>query len=162
AGDSSTAAAPRPAKVDYNFQIRPLLADRCFACHGPDEKKRKAHLRLDDPKVAFGRGVLVPGQPEESPLIDRITADDDERMPPAPADVDAFLADTSPRAFARVADRLLASPRFGERMALDWLDAARYADSFGYQADGDSHLWPWRDWVIRAFNANLPYDQFVT
>jgi hypothetical protein len=250
-GDPTT-AAPRPAKVDYNFQIRPLLADRCFACHGPDEKKRKAHLRLDDPKVAFGRGVLVSGKPEESPLIDRITADGDERMPPpksrlhltkseielirrwvaegaeykphwaflplpdhvpvpavadrdwpanpidhfvlarleqeglkpssaadkeawirrvtfdltglppAPADVDAFLADTSPQAFARVADRLLAAPRFGERMALDWLDAARYADSFGYQADGDSHLWPWRDWVIRAFNANLPYDQFIT
>ena len=69
-------------------------------------------------------------------------------LPPTPAEVDAFLADDSPAAFARVADRLLASPRFGERMAMDWLDAARYADSFGYQADGDSNVWPWRDWVI--------------
>src|SRR5262249_12393055 len=83
-------------------------------------------------------------------------------LPPTPAEVDAFLADTSPRAFEKVVDRLLASPRYGERMALEWCDAARYADSFGYQADGDSNVWPWRDWVIRAFNDNLPYDQFIT
>jgi hypothetical protein len=83
-------------------------------------------------------------------------------LPPAPADVDAFLADKSPTAFARVVDRLLASPRFGERLAADWVDAARYADSFGYQADGDMHVWPWRDWVVDAFNANMPYDQFIT
>ncbi len=245
------AAPAAPAKVDYNFQVRPLLADRCFVCHGPDEKKRKAKLRLDDPAVA--RRVLVPGKPGDSEFIRRITAADPaERMPPAksnlalgreeidllrrwvaegaeykthwaflpppdtvpvpavsdskwpagpldcfvlarlereglkpssaapkedwirratfdltglpprPAEVDAFLADDSPAAFARVADQLLASPRFGERLALDWLDAARYADSFGYQADGDTHVWPWRDWVISAFNDNLPFDQFVT
>jgi mono/diheme cytochrome c family protein len=243
-------AAPPTAKVDYNFQVRPLLADRCFVCHGPDEKKRKAKLRLDDPAVA--RRVLVPGKPEESEFIRRITATAaDEHMPPAKsnltlsreeidllrrwvaegaeyklhwaflppaevvpvplvdskwpagpldrfvfarleregvkpsppaskedwirratfdltglpptcAEVDAFLADDSTAAFARVADRLLASPRFGERLAIDWLDAARYADSFGYQADGDTHVWPWRDWVISAFNDNLPFDQFVT
>jgi mono/diheme cytochrome c family protein len=248
---SSATAAPPAAKVDYNFQVRPLLADRCFTCHGPDEKKRKAKLRLDDPAV--GRRVLVPGKPDESKLIRRITAADAaERMPPAksnltlskdeiallrrwvaegaeykphwaflplpdavpvpavadaawpagpldrftlarlereglkpspaaakedwirratfdltglpptPAEVDAFLADPSPAAFAKVADRLLASPRFGERLAMDWLDAARYADSFGYQADGDSNVWPWRDWVIGAFNDNLPFDQFIT
>jgi hypothetical protein len=242
-----------PPRIDYNFQVRPLLADRCFVCHGPDEKKRKAKLRLDDPAVARGRRAVVPGKPEESALIQRITAaDPDERMPPrksnltlskdeidllrrwvvegaeykphwaflpppdrvpvpavadrqwpagpldrfiltrlereglkpspaaskedwirratfdliglppTPHEVDAFLADGSPAAFAQVADRLLASPRFGERMAMDWLDAARYADSFGYQADGDSQLWPWRDWVIEAFNDNLPFDQFVT
>ncbi len=247
------AAPPSTGKVDYNFQIRPLLADRCFVCHGPDEKKRKAKLRLDDPAGAFARRAFVAGKPEDSAAIQRITADDaTERMPPAKsnltlsreeidllrrwvaegaeyrphwaflplpervavpavadrrwpagpldrfilsrlereglhpsppaakedwlrrvtfdltglpptiAEVDAFLADESPAAFARVADRLLASPRFGERLAMDWLDAARYADSFGYQADGDSSLWPWRDWVIRAFNANLPYDQFLT
>jgi hypothetical protein len=242
-------AAPL-AKVDFNFQVRPLLADRCFTCHGPDEKKRKANLRLDTP--AGARRVVVPGRPEGSELYRRLTADDDERMPPrkskitlskqeievlqrwiaegaeykphwaflplpaavplpevsdprwprrpldwfvlsrldreglrpspevsremwlrratfdltglppAPADVDAFLADTSPAAYEKVVDRLLASPHFGERMAQEWLDVARYADSFGYQADGDTHLWPWRDWVIAAFNKNLPYDQFLT
>jgi hypothetical protein len=248
---AAPAAPPAPAKVDYNFQVRPLLADRCFTCHGPDEKKRKAKLRLDDPAVA--RRVLVPGKPDESELVRRVTSTDPaERMPPAksnlaldkgeiellrrwvaegaeykphwafipppdrvpvpavgdarwpagtldhfvlarlereglrpsPAapkedwlrrvtfgltglpptveEVDAFLADNSPAAFGRVADRLLASPRFGERLATDWLDAARYADSFGYQADGDSNVWPWRDWVISAFNDNLPFDQFVT
>jgi mono/diheme cytochrome c family protein len=239
-------------KVDYNFRIRPLLADRCFPCHGPDEKARKAKLRLDLRDSAVGKGVLVPGKPEESPVVQRITADEGHRMPPkksnltlskdeiesirrwiaegaeyqthwsflplpdavpvptvgdgqwpagpldrfvlarlereglkpspaasredwlrrvtfdltgvppTPAEADAFLADESPAAFARVVDHLLASPRFGERFALDWLDAARYADSFGYQADGDSHLWPWRDWVVRAFNEDLPYDRFVT
>ncbi|HKI33904.1 MAG TPA: DUF1549 domain-containing protein, partial [Gemmataceae bacterium] len=247
----AAAAPPAPAKVDYNFQVRPLLADRCFVCHGPDEKKRKAKLRLDDPAVA--RRVLAPGKPDESELVRRITtADPAERMPPrksnltlnneeidllrrwvaegaeykphwaflpppdvvplpsvadgkwpagpldrfvlarlerdglkpsaaaskedwirratfdltglppTPAEVDAFVADDAPAAFARVADRLLASPRFGERLAMDWLDAARYADSFGYQADGDSHVWPWRDWVIAALNDNLPFDRFVT
>ncbi len=245
-------ASPPAGKVDYNFQVRPLLADRCFVCHGPDEKKRKAKLRLDLPEVAFARRAIVPGKPDESAVIERITADDDMRMPPAKsnlslskdeiallrrwiaegaeykphwaflplpdtvplptvadrawpavgldhfilarlereglrpsppaaredwirrasfdltglpptlAEVDAFLADGSPRAFEKVADRLLASPRFGERLAMDWLDVARFADSFGYQADGDSHVWPWRDWVIAAFNDNLPFDQFLT
>jgi hypothetical protein len=242
-------AAP-PAKVDFNFQVRPLLADRCFTCHGPDEKKRKANLRLDTPGGV--RRVVVPGKPEGSELVRRLTADDEERMPPrksnlklttqeidilrrwiadgaefkphwaflplpdvvplpdiadaqwprapldwfilarlereglrpsaeasremwirrasfdltglppAPPDVDAFLADTSPAACEKVVDRLLASPQFGERMAQEWLDVARYGDSFGYQADGDTHLWPWRDWVVSAFNKNLPYDQFLT
>src|SRR5262249_59802193 len=79
-----------------------------------------------------------------------------------PAEVNAFLTDAAPRAFEKVVDRLLASRRFGERMAMEWLDVARYADSFGYQADGDMHVWPWRDWVIEAFNANLAFDQFLT
>jgi hypothetical protein len=242
-------AAP-PRKIDFNFQVRPILSDRCFTCHGPDEKKRKARLRLDT--AAGARRVIVAGHPEKSELVRRITADADERMPPRksnltltaeeievlrrwvaegaeikphwaflplpdqvplpevsdprwpdrpldwfilarldrekwrpspPAsreiwlrratfdltglpptlrEVDDFLADTSPMAFEKVVDRLLASPHFGERMAQEWLDVARYADSFGYQADGDSHLWPWRDWVIHAFNQGLPYDQFLT
>ncbi len=247
------AAEPAPGKVDYNFQVRPLLADRCFVCHGPDPKTRKAKLRLDVPDVAYGKGAVVPGKPDESAMIERITADDPGRrmppqksnlrlskdeiellrrwiaegaeykphwaflalpdrvpvpavadakwpagpldrfvlarlereglkpappaakedwirrasfdltgLPPTPAEVDAFLADDAPGAFEKVADRLLASRRFGERMALEWCDVARYADSFGYQADGDSNVWPWRDWVIAAFNRNLPFDQFVT
>jgi hypothetical protein len=83
-------------------------------------------------------------------------------LPPTPAEVDAFLADSSSQSFEKVVDRLLASPHFGERLALEWLDLARYADSFGYQADGDTHVWPWRDWVIEALNQNLPFDQFIT
>jgi hypothetical protein len=250
----SRAETPAPAKLDYNFAVRPILSDRCLVCHGPDERSRKADLRLDRKESALGSGAVVPGKPEESELIRRITlpAGDTEHMPPAktnltlsidevstlrrwvaegaeykphwawlpvpktvgvpdvsdpewpagpldrfvlarldreglrplapaskeewlrrvtfdltglpptPADTDAFLADTSARSFEAVVDRLLASPHFGERMALEWLDVARYADSFGYQADGDTNVWPWRDWVIKAFNANLPYDRFVT
>jgi hypothetical protein len=228
------------------------LADRCYACHGPDAKKRKADLRLDTAEGVRAAGVIVPGKPEESEVVRRITAAGKDHMPPrksnlsldkneielirrwiaqgaefkphwaflplpddvpvpevtelgwsngpldrfilarlereglthsppapkedwirrvtfdltglppAPADVDAFLADSSPQAFAKVVDRLLASPHFGERLAQDWLDVARYADSFGYQSDADNHVWPWRDWVIEAFNGNLPYDQFIT
>lgn len=246
----TAAGAAPPEQVDFNFQVRPLLADRCFACHGPDEKKRKARLRLDTPQGL--RRALTPGKPQGSELFRRLTADEDERMPPvksgrslskqeievlgrwiaqgaevkphwallplpatvplpevsdphwprspldrfvlarldreglgpsppAPredwlrrvsldltglpptrAEIDDLLADDSALAYEKVADRLLASPHFGERMAQEWLDVARYADSFGYQADGDSHVWPWRDWVIRAFNDNLSYDQFLT
>jgi len=246
-----------PPKVDFNDQIRPILSDKCFLCHGPDPKNRKAKLRLDEKSGAFGEtntGIrpVVPGDLEESELFYRITSeDDDERMPPkslgrelspgevdlvrrwilegaewtdhwafvAPAaasppetsrknwganpidgfvlarleaeglapspeaprerlirrlsfdltglpptldEIDAFLADERPDAYDRLVDRLLGSPRFGERMAVDWLDAARYADTFGYQADVYRAMWPWRDWVVRAFNDDLPYDQFIT
>src|SRR5207249_11801322 len=89
-------------------------------------------------------------------LIRRVTLDL-TGLPPTPEEVDAFLADKRPGAYERVVDRLLASPRYGERMALDWLDVARYADSNGYQQDLTRTLWPWRDWVIDAFNANMPF-----
>ena len=82
-------------------------------------------------------------------------------LPPTPDEVDAFLKDPAPNAYEKVVDRLLASPRFGERMAWDWLDAARYADSNGYQGDGERTMWPWRDWVVKAYNDNLPFDQFT-
>ena len=240
-----------PEKLDFNFAIRPILADRCFICHGPDKQNRKADLRLDIAESAYDVAI-VPGKPAASELIRRITAHDDKRMPPAKsnltlsmeeierlrrwiaegaeykkhwaflplparvpvpavsdgawprnpldnfilarldreglqpsppaskddwirrvtfdltglpptlAEVDDFRADHSAKAYEKVVDRLLAAPAYGERMALEWLDVARYADSFGYQADGDSNLWPWRDWVIDAFNQNLPYDQFIT
>jgi hypothetical protein len=251
---AETPATQNSDKLDYTFHIRPILADRCFVCHGPDKGTRKAELRLDKRDAAIDQaGVIVPGKPDESELIRRITTRDlDERMParesklhltadeialltrwvnegaeykehwaflplpktieppsvnndawpanpidrfvlaryerealtPSPAaskedwlrrvsfdltglpptiaEIDAFLADTSAQAYEKVVDRLLASPHFGERMATDWLDAARYADSFGYQADGDTHVWPWRDWVVEAFNENLPYDRFLT
>jgi Protein of unknown function (DUF1553)/Protein of unknown function (DUF1549)/Concanavalin A-like lectin/glucanases superfamily/Planctomycete cytochrome C len=253
AGQTTTA---RPAPVDFTTQIRPLLSDRCFRCHGPDASKRKAELRLDVPAGARknldnGWAVVKPGNPERSELIRRIFADDDDLMPPSeshlsltdgektlllrwvkegadyrphwaflpvrseppprrpaegsstnpidtfiatrladaglrpapeaaretfirraaltltglpptPAEIDAFLADTSPKAFEHAVDRYLASPAYGERMAMDWLDLARYADTYGYQADVDRDMSPYRDWVIRAFNDNLPYDQFLT
>src|SRR5205814_6157099 len=82
-------------------------------------------------------------------------------LPPTPAEVDAFLRDTTPNAYERVVDRLLASSAYGERMAWDWLDAARYADSNGYQGDNERTMWPWRDWVVRALNANVPLDRFT-
>ncbi len=249
--------ADEPAKIDFNFQIRPLLSDRCFRCHGPDSAARKAKLRLDTREGTFkplddGWAVVTPGNPARSELIRRIfTDDEDDHMPPpdsnlklsdaekellkrwvaegaeykshwafipvgkvtppqprnahwihnpidafvlarldkenlqpAPtasretlirrlafdltglpptlAEIDAFLADQSPEAYEKVVTRYLNSPAYGERMALDWLDLARFADTYGYQADVDCNLSPWRDWVIKAFNENLPYDQFLT
>lgn len=244
------ADTPTP-KVDYNFEVRPILSDRCFLCHGPDERARKAGLRLDLPESALDAGVIEPGLPDESELVLRIKSTGKTQMPPksshlalsaseietlrrwvqegaeykphwaflppprtvplpivsnpswptgtidrfilerldreglkpapeapredwlrrvtldltglppTPEEADAFLGDSSAKALDKVVDRLLGSNRFGERMALEWLDVARYADSFGYQADGDTNVWPWRDWVIKAFNDNLPYDQFL-
>ena len=249
-------AAGLPEKVGYNQHIKPLLSDRCFSCHGPDEKARKGKLRLDTKEGAFralkdGGWIIKPADPAHSEVYRRITATDpDEQMPPpksklslsatevelirkwieqgaewqkhwaflpveatslpsvantawprneidrfilarleseglqpAPEatkerwlrrvtidltglpptlpEINAFLADASGQAYERVVDRLLGSPAYGERMAVDWLDVARYADTYGYQADRFNHLWPWRDWVIQAFNRNLPFDQFI-
>lgn len=243
----------RAAELQFNRDIRPILSNACFQCHGPDSAARKADLRLDVREAAVAAGAIDTEHPEQSELLRRIKAGDPaERMPPPDAgktltadeiarleawllagapyephwayipvpevvpvpqpddptgwcrnevdafvlarlsqrgwqpaaeaprekwlrrvtldltglpptleEIDAFLADTSPTAYEKVVDRLLASPAYGERMAVDWLDAARYADTFGYQADRDTHVWPWRDWVIAAFNRNLPYDQFL-
>jgi hypothetical protein len=252
-------AAEIPERVDYNWHIKPILSDRCFFCHGPDDQHRHADLRLDTREGLFaaleygeGSHVVLPDTPGESELFLRISSDaDGYRMPPAesklslsadeiamirrwieqgadwkehwsllppvkgplpevrdlawprneidhfvlarlereglkPAaeadrerlirrvtldltglpptldEIDAFLADDSPEAYQRLVDRLLASDRFGERMAVDWLDAARYADTYGYQADVYRDVWPYRDWVIQALNQNLSYDQFIT
>ncbi|QJE95763.1 PSD1 and planctomycete cytochrome C domain-containing protein [Luteolibacter luteus] len=234
---------------DFNRDIRPLLSDRCFACHGFDAKAREAELRLDVPEAAFARregGIaIVPGKPTESLAWQRIISKDPEEvMPPAdshlklsdeekdllrrwieggavyqphwslirverpqvPAGVHpidalvsrrlakesmklspeaekttlirrlsfdlrglpptaeecaSFLEDAAPDAYEKLVDRFLADPAYGERMAWPWLDAARYADSNGYQGDSDRTMWPWRDWVVSAFNRNLPYDQFT-
>jgi hypothetical protein len=246
-------AATEDGKVSFNRDIRPILSDTCFQCHGFDEKERKAGLRLDVRESAIkpaesGEIAIVPGQPEQSALIARLTSKDrDEVMPPpklhktitpeqielfrkwiaqgaeyqghwaflkperpavpsksgdlnaidafirervdraglkpSPAadkpmlirrasldltgipptaqEVAAFVADHSADAFEKVVDRLLASPRYGEHMAARWLDMARYADSNGFQSDTQRHMWPWRDWVISAFNRNLPFDQFT-
>ncbi len=231
---------PSAGDVSFNRDVRPILSDACFACHGPDAAKRKAGLRLDTEDgakavlkgelwkrvSAHGKGRMPPAsmarqltdgekavlkrwldagarwQPHwafiaptraavpavkgrvESPidhfLLARLEKDglsfapeapaeawlrrvtlDLTGIPPTVAEQDAFLADRRPDARRRVIDRLLASPRYGERMAIRWLDAARYADTSGYQNDGDRIMWRWRDWVIDAYNANMPFDQFT-
>ena len=247
-----------PPPVDFTRDIRPLLSDRCFRCHGPDAARRKAKLRLDTrdgllDALDADRAVVVPGDPSRSELVRRIrlTPDDDDVMPPVEAhqplspgeqalverwvregapirdhwswepltapdvpglpggerpanpidafvrsrlqregwtsnaeaspealirrlafsltglppsvrDVDASAAAPSEAAYVALVDRYLASPAYGERMAADWLDLARYADTYGYQADVARDMSPYRDWVISAFNRNLPYDQFLT
>ncbi len=251
------AAAPSHA-VSFNRDIRPILADRCFSCHGPDSAARKADLRLDREETAKApRGddgviPIVAGKPEESAILFRLThPDPDEVMPPPkskltvspqeialirqwiaegarwerhwaflpprkaapppvtdpgwprneidpfilarlareglqptpPADparllrrlsfdltglpptleeLDAFLADPSDQAYQKAVDRLLASPAFGERLALEWLDVARYGDTDGLFEDHSRSIYPWRDWVVNAFNDNLPYRDFIT
>jgi hypothetical protein len=252
------ADAQQPAPVSaqpairFDRDIRPILSNNCFKCHGPDEKARETTFHFDTEEGAFAEGgIIVPGSAETSQLYKRITTTDlRDRMPPAdsgyklsdqqiqllgrwidegakwsthwafaapkrpeppavtrqnwvrnpidqfvlarldreglrpspeadrttllrrltydltglpptPADVDAFLKDRSPDAYERRVDALLQSPRYGERMAMPWLDAARYADTHGYHIDNLRGMWPWRDWVIKAFNQNLPFDQFT-
>ncbi len=253
---TALAAGAAETTVDFNRDVRPILSDRCFACHGPDAEDRQAGLRLDlraAATAALESGVtaVVPGDPAASALAERITSTDPDLvmppphigkpitpaeaeilrrwiaagaeyqghwaferverpavpavpdtgwaktpidrfilarlaaeglapnaeaervtlarrlaldltgLPPDPAAVDAFLADTAPDAYEKYVDALLASPHYGERMAIEWLDAARYADSHGYQTDSSRSNWPWRDWLIRASNDNLPFDQFT-
>ncbi len=242
--------------VDFNRDIRPLLSDKCFKCHGPNETSRQGGFRLDDKESAFGEAdsgehPIVPGDLDQSELYQRITSDDlDMRMPPAdsnkilsedeiatiakwielgapwqghwaylpprkadlpevrqqdwphspidyfvlarlekhalhpapPADritlirrvafdltglpperaeVEQFLSDNTPGAYERLVDRLLASPHYGEQMARFWLDAVRYGDTHGLHLDNYREMWPYRDWVVCAYNANMPFDQFT-
>jgi hypothetical protein len=252
-GEPATTAPADP--IAFNRDIRPILSDHCYPCHGPDSARRKAGLRLDLESSAKadhdGVRAIVPGDVDASELHRRINAADaDERMPPpktgksltasqietlrrwiaegAPwqrhwafipperpaiprvgrpewvrnpidafilarlehdqlvpspeaergvwlrrvtfdltglpptlAELDAFERDPAPNAYEKVVDRLLASPRFGERMAIRWLNAARYADTNGYQTDAPRFMWRWRDWVIDAFNRNRPFDRFT-
>ena len=265
---TSVRASETPEKIQFNRDIRPILSENCFHCHGQDAHHREAKLRLDEREDATrdrdGFFIIAPGKPEESELIARLLSKDpDEQMPPptsnkhvtpdqtallrrwvaegaayekhwafvapvrapipkielpsaatvqhpkskiqnpldafvlarlaaeklapspaaapetwlrrasfdltglppTPAEIDAFAADVKKRgepAFAAAVDRLLASLHFGERQAIEWLDAARYADTHGFNNDSSRTMWRWRDWVIDAFNANLPYDRFIT
>jgi len=249
------AAPASRASVNFNRDIRPILSDNCYACHGPDQKKRKAKLRLDTKDGLYEKrqehSIILPGQRPQSELYRRITtADVDDQMPPSDsgkklsqtqidligrwidegtpwqghwafikperpelpeiknkawlrndidffiaskfeaaglgpsteasretlirrvsfdlrglpptlAELDAFLQDQSPHAYERMVDRFLASPQYGERMALHWLDLARFADTHGYHLDSGRDMSKWREWVIEAFNQNQPFDQFV-
>jgi hypothetical protein len=240
--------APR---IEFNRDIRPIITENCFACHGPDKNQRKAKLRLDVREVALERGAIVPGKPGESKLVEHIfSSDPDEVMPPrksrktlsnaqkellrnwiaagakyeahwayiplrrpeiphienvgwvrnpidafilhtletkqihpAPEatkavllrrlsldliglppsleELDAFLKDPSPESYEKQVNRLLASPHFGERMAVPWLDVVRFADTVGYHGDQNQDIFPYRDYVIDAFNRNKPFDQFT-
>ena len=244
---TSTCSAAEP--LHFNRDIRPILSDKCFACHGNDKNKRSVDMRLDVRESAVTAGAIVPGKPDESAALERMLSDDPDMqmppphaklgklspeeiqkirqwiaegaeyephwsfislkpvtipesaglspidaivaaglarrgltlqpeasktallrrvtfdltgLPPTPAEVAAFLSDTSPEAYEKVVDRLLASEAYGERMTVDWLDISRYADSYGFQVDRERDVWAWRDWVIKAFNTNLPFDQFIT
>lgn len=238
-------------EIRFNQDIRPILAENCFYCHGQDANKRQADLRLDDREAAIVYGAIEPGDADASELIARIMSDDPDTLMPPPdsnrqlsasekdllkqwidqgapfethwafvapvrptppevddqewpkgaidrfvlaklnaeglspspqadratlirrlhadltglpptlEEVDAFVSDPDPLAYERLVDRLLNSPHFGERFALPWLDAARYADSNGFQQDGDTWQWTWRDWVVRALNDDMPFDQFT-
>ena len=243
-------------RIQFNRDIRPILSENCFQCHGPDERQRQGGVRLDKSELATqpgdsGNRAISLESPAESELLKRIATDtpdlvmpppetgktlkpeqkellrrwieqgaeyqghwafmtpvrpevplheletaypnpidrflleklqtsgfsfsptvdretlirrvslDLTGLPPTPDEIDAFLSDDSPNAYERVVDRLLSSLHYGERLALQWLDLARYADSNGYQVDSSRQQWPWRDWVIDAFNNNMPYDQFT-
>ncbi|HXG08609.1 MAG TPA: PSD1 and planctomycete cytochrome C domain-containing protein, partial [Gemmataceae bacterium] len=248
--------AARADRLDFNRDIRPILSGHCFKCHGPDEEKRKARLRLDLRDAALrparsGMPIIAPGKPDESELVQRIFSTDPAEvmpppaaklplsdsqkqslkrwiaegaeyqphwafvpprqaplpkvkqtdwprnpidyfilarlekeglrpsppadrytlvrrlyldligLPPTPEEADAFVNDDSPNAYEKLVDRLLASPHYGERWARRWLDLARYADTNGYEKDRARSIWPYRDWVINALNADLPFDQFT-
>lgn len=247
-----------PDLVDFNFHVKPILSDKCFACHGPDKANQKGDLRLDTEEGAFktllesGDYPIVAGDLEHSMVYKRISSTNPEfkmpppefnvtlsdyeieiikkwieqgavykphwaftkltdvkipkikekdwvqnpidnfiayklgeirlqhapeatkeelirrltfdliGMPPTVQELEDFIQDDSSDAYEKVVDRLIASPHYGERMASEWLDVSRYADSHGYQDDRPRTMWPWRDWVIKAYNDNLPYDDFVT
>ena len=250
------AAAALPAKITFNEHVRPILANNCFRCHGPDPGAREAKLRLDRPEFAFapredGKPVIVKGDPSASAVVRRITSKDPEEMmpppdshktlqpgeialltkwiadgaeyqahwsflkpvrppepdvkrkdwpknpvdrfilarleaeglapnpeagrrtlirratldllglPPTPEEVEAFVNDPAPDAYEKLVDRLLARPEYGEHRGRYWLDNVRYADTHGYHFDNYRSIWPYRDWVIAAFNANQPFDQFT-
>ena len=256
-GDIEAAYNDLPNEIDFNFHVRPILSDRCFQCHGPDEKSRKGNLRLDVREHAISQlqdkevFAINPGKPRLSEVVKRILTEDQEQLmppldsklslsneekailikwieqgakwkkhwayilpkktklpdienkswpkneidyfvidklerkdwspseeadkitlirrlsfdliglPPTIQEVERFLQDRSQNSYEKLVDRLLASPHFGERWAWEWLDVARYADTNGFQGDPNRIMWPWRDWVINAFNRNLPYDEFT-
>jgi hypothetical protein len=248
---SLSALAAKPERLEYNRDIRPILAANCFACHGPDSASREADLRLDQRDVAVEMAAISPGDPDGSEMMRRVLSDDDSEkmpppetkkklseaqkqlltrwikegaeyqphwslippttpeppkvgnawwvrnpidafvaarlealglspaleadrrtlarrvsldltgLPPTPEAVDEFVDDTAPDAYERYVDKLLASPQWGEHRARYWLDAARYADTHGIHIDNYREMWSYRDWVIKKFNENMPFDEFT-
>lgn len=250
-GSASVQVSAADTAIDFNRDIRPILAENCFYCHGQDGNKRQGGLRLDQRDAALESGAVVPFDVSGSTLLQRVNSGDADLqmpppnsgrlltdvqkqklqqwiaegaqysthwafvapqrpaeprvrnsawvrnpidsfvlrrleseglqpaaeadravlirrlsidltgLPPTPQEVDAFVSSTDPLAYEQLVDRLLASPHYGERMALPWLDAARYADSNGFQQDGDTWQWIWRDWLVSALNKDLTFDQFT-
>jgi hypothetical protein len=240
-----SAASELPETVEFNRDIRPILSDNCFHCHGPDKGHRKAKLRLDVREDALEKEAFVPGKPDQSELIKRLHSQDSDEvmpppdsnkkltahqkallkqwiqqggkyqlhwsyekpvksmvpaglnpvdalvakrldalglklspeadrrtlirrlysdllgLPPSPSEVSAFVADKQPDAYRKLVSKLLENPHYGERMALGWLDVVRFADTIGYHSDNPRNVWPYRDWVINAFNNNKRFDQFT-
>ncbi len=236
---------PVPAQIEFNRDVRPILSDNCFSCHGPDASHRKGKLRLDLRDAALAREAFVPGKPADSELVARLHAKDEDEimpppdshkklsardklilerwiaqganyqkhwayelpvkaeippgangvdvlvarrlaavglksspeagrrtlirrlhsdllgLPPTPSEVEGFESDRAPDAYARLVERVLANPHYGERMALGWLDVVRFADTIGYHSDNPRNVWPYRDWVIASFNANKRFDRFT-
>jgi len=249
-----------PESIEFNRDVRPILSDHCFYCHGPDSNHRQADLRLDDREASLLQGAFVPGKGDESALIHRVESMDTETvmpppsankplstrqkeilrrwidrgahyqkhwayvpvqppaltqpenasdssggelngidilvrkqlraegfgkrglvpspiadrrtlirrlysdligLPPTPEEVDAFVQDEAPGAYSALVERLLADERYGERMAMHWLDVVRFADTIGYHSDNPRNIWPYRDYVIRSFNSNKPFDRFT-
>ncbi len=255
--DVSIAYENLPKEVDFNMQVKPIISDRCYACHGPDKDSRKADLRFDTKEGLFaktenGNIIIKPGNINKSEFVKRILSDDPEYMMPPPksklllspkekaeivkwveqgaewkehwsylppesieppliekpwkisneidnfiyeklnqeglapsptaekevllrrvtmdltglpptiSEIESFINDTSPNAYEKVVNKLLGSIEHAERLTLEWLDLARYSDSHGFHADGLRMMWPWRNWVIKAFHKNISYDDFVT
>ncbi|MEI7774348.1 MAG: DUF1549 domain-containing protein, partial [Verrucomicrobiota bacterium] len=234
-----------PDKIEFNRDVRPILSDNCFNCHGPDAGHRKAKLRLDVREVAIEKKAFLPGNVEQSEMLKRlVSTDPDELMPPPEShkkltpqqktilrrwveqggeyqqhwsyespqkaqippgangvdalvrtrqnslhlklspeadrrvlirrlyadllglppsfgEVEAFVSDSSPDAYAKTVERLFKNPHYGERMAQGWLDVVRFADTIGYHSDNPRNVWPYRDWVIKAFNDNKRFDRFT-
>lgn len=239
------AEPPLPTTIDFNRDVRPILSDNCFFCHGPDPKHREAELRLDVRDEAVEHGAVLPGKPDESSVVARIFSDDAEEqmpppasnkklterqreilkrwiaqgaeykqhwayekpqkaaipagqngvdvlvrkrlaeiglkpspeadrrtlirrlysdllgLPPTPEEVVTFVDDSADDAYAQLVERVLQNPHYGERMAIVWLDVVRFADTIGYHSDTPRNVWPYRDWVIRSFNDNKPFDRFT-
>ena len=257
--DPETSLATIPENISYNFDVKPILSDKCYTCHGPDPKSVKGNLRLDISDHWYrisdanpNKQIIFSGKVSNSELVDRIRSTkashqmpppetnlflterekqiiekwieqgakwethwayippvkndpppgnfntqstsiidrfvikqmmkkglkpapkaskeillrrlyfDLTGLPPSISEIDNFLNDFSEDAYEDVVDRLLLSPSYGERMASIWMDISRYADTNGYQDDTERTMWPWRDWVIHAYNKNLPYDKFIT
>jgi hypothetical protein len=239
------AEPPLPATIDFNRDVRPILSDNCFACHGPDATHREAELRLDLRDDALKQKAITPGKPEASSLVERIFSTDAEEvmpppasnkklterqktilknwvaqgaeyklhwsyekpvkaeipagqnavdvlvgkrlaeiglkpspeadrrtlirrlysdllgLPPTPQEVAVFANDSAADAYSKLVERVLQNPHYGERMAIAWLDVVRFADTVGYHSDKPRNVWPYRDWVIRCFNENKPFDRFT-
>jgi hypothetical protein len=162
--DDSPAAAVRDPRLDHwawkpiAKPAVPVRVESFAAMPGVEAERNAIDFFI---RATLAEKKLAPSAVADRRTLIRRASFDITGLPPTPAEVEAFCADTSPEAYEKLLEKLLASPRYGERMAADWLDLARYADSYGFQVDRERPMWQWRDWVISAFNRNMPFDQFT-